>query len=241
MKKFVQSLLQRLLGFKNYLFVFAVYKSLTLKSDKKEGDFNYLITMLGKNSIVLDIGANIGIMTSNLAKKVKHVYAFEPMPDNVSTLKKVLNYFGLQNVTIYEFALGNEHKQIEMVMPVVSNVKMQGLSHVIDDSITEFNDGIRFRVDQKRIDDIEELKTKKIDAIKIDVENFEYQVFLGAKKLITQNKPVIYCELWDNENRYNCFSFFKDINYSIKVLSENQLVNFDRAKHNSQNFFFVAD
>jgi FkbM family methyltransferase len=241
LKKIIQAILQRTLGFGNYLFVFAIYKSLTIKSDSKEGDFKYLLQLISSTDNVLDIGANIGIMTSNLSKKVKQgkVFSFEPMPDNISTLKKIIRFFKLNNVKLFEVALGNENKDIEMVLPVVSAVKMQGLAHVVDDSITEFNDGIRFKVKQYRLDDFEELKTVPIKAIKIDVENFEYQVFCGAKNLIINNQPIIYCELWDNENRYNCFNFFDEIGFEIKILVKEKLEIFDSKKHQSQNFFFI--
>jgi len=241
LKKIIQAILQRILGFGNYLFVFAIYKSLTIKSDSKEGDFRYLLQLISSTDNVLDIGANIGIMTSNLSKKIKQgkVFAFEPMPDNIRTLKKIIRFFKLTNVQLFEIALGNENKEIEMVLPVVSTVKMQGLAHVVDDSITEFNDGIRFKVPQVKLDDIDELKNVPIKAIKIDVENFEYQVFCGAKNLIIKNKPSIYCELWDNENRQNCFAFFKEIGFDIKVLINGKLEHFDNKKHHAQNFFFM--
>jgi len=241
LKKIIQAILQRTLGFGNYLFVFAIYKSLTIKSDSKEGDFHYLLKLLSEKDNVLDIGANIGIMTTNLAKKVNQgkVFSFEPMPDNISTLKKIIGFFKLKNVVLYEIALGNENKEIEMIMPVVDAVKMQGLSHVVDESMTDFNEGITFKVKQVKLDDLEELKNIPIKAIKIDVENFEYQVFCGARNLIVKNKPVIYCELWDNENRYNCFNFFKEIGFAVKVLVGDHLEVFDSKKHSAQNFFFM--
>lgn len=190
---------------------------------------------------MLDIGANIGIMTSNLAIKANQgkVFAFEPMPDNIKTLKRIIRFHKLTNVHLFEYALGNETKQTQMVLPVVSAVKMQGLAHVIDQSITEFNDGITFSVPQYRLDDIPELQQITIDAIKIDVENFEYQVFLGARQLILKNKPVIYCELWDNQNRRNCFELMKEFGYSIRILNGKALVAFDSELHQTQNFFFV--
>jgi hypothetical protein len=116
---------------------------------------------------------------------------------------------------------------------------MQGLEHIIYKSITEFNDGITFSVPQYRLDDIPELQNLSIDAIKIDVENFEYQVFLGAKHLIIQHKPIIYCELWNNENRVKCLELMKEWGYSIFVLQENKLVSLELHSYQTQNFFFI--
>lgn len=243
MKKFIQAILQRLLGFRNYLFVFSLYKSKTIANDRNEGDFCHFLSLIEQHATVLDIGANIGIMTSNLAQKVTKgkVYAFEPMPDNVITLKRLLAYYRLSNVDVFEYALGNETKETQMVLPVVKAVKMQGLAHVIDKSITEFNEGITFSVPQYRLDDIPELHNTSVHAIKIDVENFEYQVFLGALHLIQINKPIIYCELWDNENRQNCFTFMQQMDYQTCILLNKELVRFDASKHSTQNFFFLPN
>lgn len=241
MKRLVQAGLQRLLGFQNYLYYFSRFKSAMLRFDRKEGDFNYFLQLLKEDAVVLDIGANIGIMTVPLCRKVKHghVYAFEPIPANLQTLKKVTSEAAITNVTLFDYALGNENKETTMVLPVVGATKMQGLAHVVDKSITEFNEGELFSVVQKKLDDIEALKNKRIDAIKIDVENFEFAVFLGAQQLLTQYKPVIYCELWDNENRYNCFKLLKELGYSIYVLKHNTLLPYETNKIHTQNFFFV--
>lgn len=241
MKKLIQAILQRILGFRNYLFLFSLYKAKTITTDKAEGDFSHFLSFIKPNSNVLDIGANIGIMTVNLARKANKgkVFAFEPIPDNISTLKRVIRFHKLQNVQLFECALGNEQKQTEMVLPVVSAVKMQGLAHVVDQSITEFNEGITFKVPQYRLDDMPELKNVAIDAVKIDVENFEYQVFMGAKSLLMRHKPVIYCELWDNENRRQCFGLMNELRYRIYILHHKQLVPFDNTAHRTQNFFFL--
>lgn len=41
MKNFTKYILQKLLGFRNYLFVFCLFKIKTLHSDKNEKDFLY--------------------------------------------------------------------------------------------------------------------------------------------------------------------------------------------------------
>lgn len=241
MKRFVQSVLQRALGFENYLYYFSRFKSALLRFDSKEGDFNYFLKLLSHDAVVLDIGANIGIMTVPLCRKVKggHVYAFEPIPANWLTLKKIIAESGLTNVTLFDYALGNENKETTMVLPVVGATKMQGLAHVVDKSITEFNEGEKFSVVLKKLDDLELFQDLRIDAIKIDVENFEFAVFQGARELLKKNKPIIYCELWDNDNRYNCFTLLKELGYSIHVLKNNQLLPYETHKIPTQNFFFV--
>jgi len=243
MKSALKYILHKLLGFDNYLFVFSLFKIKTLKNDKNEKDFFHFMSLIPKKSTILDIGANIGIMTVHLAKGIEgaNVISFEPMPNNIKAFKRIVNYYQLKNVTLLEIALGNSEGEVEMVMPVVSNVKMQGLSHVVHESITEFNEGEKIKVPLKTLDNIALLKNTNavIRAIKIDVENFEYFALDGGKNLIQKHNPVIYAELWENENRYNCFHLLEKMGYSTNVVIQNKLVLFDSKKHQKQTFIFL--
>jgi FkbM family methyltransferase len=243
MKTTAKYILHKLLGFKNYLFVFSLFKIFTLKQDKNEKDFFHFLSLIPDNSAVLDIGANIGIMTVHLARSIKNVqvYCFEPMPQNIDTLKRIIHYFKLNNVHLFEYALGNTEGEVEMVMPMVNSVKMQGLSHVVHKSIMDYNEGERFIVPLKMLDRIDTLAqiTQPISAIKIDVENFEYFVLDGGKRLIEKYKPLVYAELWENENRENCFELFGSLQYQTWVIHENRMAQFDRTRHKTQNFIFL--
>lgn len=245
MKDTLKLILQKIFGFSNYLFIFSVFKIRTLKHDKNERDFLHFLKLIPENSTVFDIGANIGIMTVYLAQKFKHsaIFSFEPMPDNLTALKRVVQHFNLTNVTIVETALGEKSGQLEMVMPVRNSVKFQGLSHAVHESIPDNNDGIRFKVPVQTLDEMSEFKNMKfpLSAIKIDVENFEYFVLKGGENLLIKYKPIVYAELWDNENRSQCFSLMTSIGYQIKVLLNDNLVAFDKSKHRHQNFFFVFE
>ena len=239
MKKIIQRILQKTLGFERYLVLFAKFKIATFKSDKNEGDFFKFVDLMSSDANVLDIGSNIGITAVHLARKVKKVYAYEPVPPNFKTLSNIIKSYNLQNVALFQIALGNENTMIEMVMPEVENVQMQGLSHVVHEDLTDFNEGKRFKAPLKRLDDLNTFQNIKIHGIKLDVENFEYFALKGGEQLILRDKPIIYTELWENENRYKCFDLIKSWNYSIKVLYNGELVDFEQGKHDNQNFFFV--
>ncbi|MBN2175874.1 MAG: FkbM family methyltransferase [Bacteroidales bacterium] len=245
MKSVLKKILQTLLGFDNYLFIFSLYIIYTLRWNKKEGDFLHFLKIIPGDKAVLDIGANIGIMTVHLARNFRKstVYAFEPMPDNLKALQRIVRFFHLKNVKILNHALGSENGTIEMVMPVVKSVKMQGLSHVVDESIDSFNEGEKFTVNIFRLDDVKEIHQEgmQIGAIKMDVENFEYQVLEGGKAMIEKHRPIIYTELWDNRNRKDCFEFANKLGYGIKVLENDQLKPFNPSRHKTQNFFLLPE
>lgn len=223
--------------------MFSIFKINTLRKDKSERDFFRFLRMIPENTTVLDIGANIGIMTVHIAQSVKgvSVHSFEPIPSNITALKRIVKYYNLSNVHIHETALGNTVGEVEMVMPVISAVKMQGLSHVIHKSIADNNKGDLFKVPINKLDNIFDSSKEdtRISAIKIDVENFEFFVLEGGKNMILKNKPIVYAELWENDNRENCMKLFKDLNYTMFAVSQNELVPFDSSIHKTQNFIFT--
>ena len=233
--------MQSLLGFQRYLFVFSLFKIRTLKTDSNEKDFFHFLNLLqdGKGD-VLDIGANIGIMTVHLAQKLPNstIHAFEPIPDNISVLKKVIEKFNLKKIQLHTLAVGDSEGNVKMILPNQGKTKMQGLSHVKHESIQEWNEGEEFEVEINKLDNL--LNGQPIQAIKIDIENFEYYALKGGERILNSNKPIIYAELWDNENRTKCFELLDQLGYTTHVVENEELVAFDSSKHNKQNFIFIA-
>lgn len=241
MKNTAKYILQTILGFQRYLYVFSMYKIRSLKNDPKEKDFFMFLSLLkdGEGD-VLDIGANIGIMTYHLSKTLPNsrVIAVEPMPQNFEVLQKIVSKQHLTNVELKQLAVGEEQGKVTMILPDNNGVKMQGLSHVKHETINEWNDGDEFEVNMVTIDSI--TADHKIQGIKMDVENFEYFALKGAAQMIQRDKPVIYTELWDNENRKKCFDLMTELKYSVYVVVNGVLEAYDPQKHPHQNFIFLA-
>jgi FkbM family methyltransferase len=210
-----------------------------LYRNKLEADFVHFLSIIPTNTLLLDIGANFGVMTVSLAKRAVNgqVYSFEPIPENLRALKRITKHYKLNNVTIFDCALGNEDCELQMVLPVINKVKIHGLSHVVDQDNT--HDGEFFTIAVKRLDDIPELKkAKAIGALKIDVENFEYEVLTGAKELLLKHKPLILCEIWNNEKREATLNFLKnEIGYNIKIYDGEKLVPF--TDQDELNYFMI--
>jgi len=238
LKSKVKRLLQRVLGFDNFLFLFSIITIRRLYMNKHEKEFLHFLTLLPIDELLLDIGANIGIMTVPLAQKAVNgkVFSFEPMPQNLKALKRVIKYYKLKNVTVFETALGSEPGELKMIMPIIDNVKMQGLCH-FDNNETE--KGERFTLPVQKLDDISELQAAKaIGGIKIDVENFEFEVLTGAKNLLLKHKPIIYCELWANEKRTLTLNYLtNEIGYTVKIYDGEKLVPY--INQEAMNFFLV--
>lgn len=240
MKNAIKRILQSILGFDNYLSIFAKYKVRTIRFDKKESDFFAFLEMVPDRGIVLDVGANLGIMSWHLVRHFKkaQIWAFEPIPDNLKVIKKMITGKKAERYKLFEMALGEAKGYINMVLPEVEHVRMQGLSHVVHESIGDFNEGNQYKVPMDTLDNLV-TNDVVVSGIKIDVENFEYFVLKGGKKMLERDRPLIYMELWDNENRYKCFDFLGTLGYQAKVYEGGKLVDFDKKNSRGQNFFFL--
>jgi FkbM family methyltransferase len=239
----IKSILQHLLGLQLYLFLFSLVKIRTLRWDKHESDFLTFLEMIPSQGIIIDVGANIGIMTVLFARNAPHstVYAFEPMPTNFQVLKRVVQWYRLENAIVFPYAIGNEEKTITIMMPVAGNVRLQGLSFVVGENNTAQLEGDVATAQCKRLDDVMSLFSNDstgLTALKIDVEGYEFYVLDGARKMLKTYRPLIYCELSNKQDE--CFQLLRELEYTVKVLQDKKLLDFDPAIHgNNGNFFFI--
>ncbi len=240
MKKTIQRLLQKILGPKTYLYYFARFRIFFGKVYGIKDEFPKFIPLIPEGAI-LDIGANIGMTTVPLARKFPNarIHAFEPVPVNCAVFKRIIKHYRLTNVVLHENALGNETGITRIVVPEINNVRMFGLSHVeVNGRYDEWNSGEVYKVRVAKLDDIAALKQEtKIAALKIDVENFEFFVLKGGMQLLKQHKPIIYCELWDNEMLDPVVDLMRSIDYDVMVFAGKTLECF--TSQPATNYVFV--
>jgi len=240
MKNLIKFCLQRLLGYETYLYVFSLFMIRKLPVDKRERDFLHLLSFLKPDDLVLDIGANIGIMTTHLSWALPNgsVVAFEPVPSNVRVLRRIVKAKQLDNVQIMPVALAEKAGNMEMILPKKGGVKFHGLAHLADTEGEKT--GVRVQVPVTTLDTVDFFADKNVAAIKLDVEESEFRVLNGAEALLLRDKPVVYCELWHTKNRALTFRFMNSLGYEAWYLEEGKLsvARVDSAK---QNFFFIPD
>lgn len=240
-KKLIRTLSQKILGYDTYLFIFSLVTLKRIQLGFHEKEFRYFLTLIPNRGTVLDIGANIGIMSVLLAKKSDQisVYSFEPIPDNLKAMKRLVRVYSLKNIQVIASAVGEDQGNLAMVVPEIMHAKMHGLSRVISDQPNAIQEmGNPISVPVLSLDNFEPLrKINEIVAVKIDVENFEYYVLKGGIQIIEKHKPIILCELWDDANRPLCFALMEKMGYCIKVYQDGNLVAFNG--QDRMNFFFL--
>ena len=141
------------------------------KSEKKELEWIEKQIQATKNSIFIDIGANIGYYSLMAAKfGAKKVLAVEPSPDLFKRLEEniALNNFG---DTIHPIEVGLGDKEGTFDLNICS--QSEGGSSMVGDTPADKTVKIKVMTLKKVI---EELKLTKIDVLKIDIEGMEDRV-----------------------------------------------------------------
>lgn len=226
MEKYFRSLLLKTLGTQTYLeFVSAAYIRLIQAGllRKKYPELFYLKELIKPGFICVDIGANVGyysVFLSQFAGKTGHVYSVEPVPLFANIFVKNTGQFALQNITLYQCALGAERKKVKLATPMVEGVFRHGLTKIVEGE-GEIN-SLTYEANLEIADELFK-PLEKIDFLKCDVEGFEVILFPMMVATLERCKPMIQMEISTPENRNKIFSLLEPMGYNIYVLRENKL------------------
>jgi FkbM family methyltransferase len=168
-----------------YLYRLGLKPSYSNFTDNEKQYFNKLsIGIRQKKIIYCDIGSYDGdsIIDAERYLKPDEIYAFEPVSSNFSRMLKKLSFL---NTRFNLIPLGIS-KKFDKV-PFSDTESQSESARIVESSnnyITTISLDESFNVD--------------FNFIKIDVEGFEKDVLIGAKKTIIKNKPIITMSLYHN-------------------------------------------
>jgi len=160
--------------------------------------------LLCKSSSFIDVGSNIGLY-SILARKLRRdikIFSFEPIP---SIYKKNLDMHmenGCSPDNLLNMAIGDKNEIAEIILPVVSEaIEEQTTATLRVDSWQRTKECQRFDVKVVTLDSfLSDFCAGERVLIKIDVEDFESNVFRGAVEFMKTIKPAIVCEILPREH-----------------------------------------
>ena len=150
--------------------------------------------LCGKESRVIDVGANIGMTALALSQICSHgkIVAIEPVPRTFQYLRQNVSEAGVRNVTTLNFALGSSEGSIVMQ----GHPSNFACSFIADNYRIPDKDHFAQRVPVKRLDDIYPgLSLDRVDFMKVDVEGFELEVFAGAREILNIYRPIVFLEM----------------------------------------------
>jgi FkbM family methyltransferase len=156
------------------------------------GDYDRKISWLCRRTVrrgdvVLDIGANIGVVTLLLARCVGPsgiVHAFEPNARVRELLAKSASMNGFTNIKLHGIALGSQPGSFEFNIPRDNAGQGSFIYH------KNKADCDTIKVPVRRLSEVAgEQGITKVRLIKIDVEGFESEVLLGATETLQTVRP----------------------------------------------------
>lgn len=147
------------------------------------------------NTNAIDAGSNIGFWSKQMCQKFKHVYAFEPLPDNIECFKENLKDY--KNYNLYDVAISNV-TNIQMDLYVSTdecgNASLNnfGVKEGTTNRKLTDNQIKSIKVNVKKIDDY---NFDNIGFIKVDCQNHEREAIEGGIETIDKHSPVLCLEL----------------------------------------------
>ena len=215
-----------------------------------EEELQILHKIVRKDLESVDVGVYRGVYSYRLSQLSKHVHSFEPNPLLFPYLNKNLNKL-VKNVTLYNTALSNEIKEIELKIPkrfetlnkenYEERYKL-GCATIHKENFLQGEKFIIHKVKSGKLDDI--LINNSIGFIKIDVEGHEKNVLEGAKNLIKKNKPNLLVEIEERHSQLkveDTINFINNLGYKSYFFDGTDIKSTQILKslNSKRNYIFI--
>lgn len=160
----------------------------------------------------VDAGAHIGFYAIPMAFHFAQVVAYEPSRYQYAYLSENVRLNKLKNISCRDAALGESEGRATLHV-----MGRSGGSNTLADDVAEMGNPMEeYEVNVLMLDNE---CLQNVDLIKIDVEGFEKEVLVGAKNTIMTYKPIILCEVWQEDpRRKDVAEFLSTLGYSMDYI-----------------------
>jgi FkbM family methyltransferase len=144
-----------------------------------------------------DVGANTGIyalLALQASRKVQ-VYAFEPLPSVAAMMEENAGWNrGAGRLSIYRGVVSDEVARLPLYLPPESAGVIE-TSASLDSTFKETVATV-IEVESTTLDDFwMERGSPKVGVIKIDTEGTEHRVLAGGRKMLSNDRPLVFYEV----------------------------------------------
>jgi FkbM family methyltransferase len=157
-----------------------------------------LRTLLRPGDEVIDVGANVGMITllaSHIVGPSGRVEAFEPNPECVQRLRQMLSENRILNVGVHGLALSD--REGTALLTIVSGSSKGTLSPVpMGDSRVRRE---HYEVTLRRGDDVQRSDPARLVLVKIDTEGHEVRVVRGLQDTLAAARPAVLSETMEEQ------------------------------------------
>lgn len=160
----------------------------------QRAELRALVEALSPGDVAVDVGANKGSYLLWLSRAVVdgRVVAFEPQPGLADYLTRACAAAGLRNVTVEACGVSNAEGTRTLFVPGSSDSPSATF-----ESVSPGSESVRsVTVPVVTLDRYLARETRRVRAIKIDVEGHELSVLRGATEVLREHRPrlVMECE-----------------------------------------------
>jgi FkbM family methyltransferase len=204
----------------------------------REPEMALLRSLVRSGDSTFDIGANVGVYTSELALVVGpagKVYAFEPVLENYDILTTLVRKAHLDNVFPLRLAIGVSIAQCDILIPDMSGFTGYYWAHIP-------KPGEAGRTESVKMTTIDHLcqvqRMPRPDFIKCDVEGEELGVVLGGQQTIQSQQPGWLLEV-SRETSGQVFGVLHDFGYRAFVFEGRLRHTQTYLDREFSNYFFL--
>ncbi len=166
-------------------------KALEHEGIYSEAEVEKLCSLVNEDSVVFEVGANIGAITVPLAQKAGKVHAFEPQAEIAKCLASNIEQNHCTNVIVSPIGLSNQAGRAVLGFDVDRGFD-KGKTSYGGGTLAIAADGDIYVTTLDRYVDSNQIE--RVDLIKVDVEGMEREVIAGASTTISRFKPLLYVE-----------------------------------------------
>lgn len=189
-----------------------------LRGDYHTHETEEVIRLIRNSDVVYDVGAHAGYYSLLAARTLGehrpggHVFAFEPLPVNLKSLRIHVEANRIPNISIVPYAVSCESGSMSFDMAGGT-----GRGHL---SVAG-----KMRVNTISLDDwVFEHNHPPPNFIKIDVEGAELLVLKGALKLLKHYSPRIFLATHSKEIRSECETFLHEQGYRLQPFRNSDII-----------------
>ena len=199
-------------------------------ADYEPCETKLLNSIVPKDCVVYDIGANIGWHSLNLASSFESlkIFAFEPVPRTYSYLCQNIKLNGFDNVHPVNMGFSSSDSEAEIFF------YPEGSGNASLRNLSKREDINAIRVELQTIDNFSNAHNHEVGFIKCDVEGAELLVLQGGSTVLGRDKPIVFAEVlrkWCSQFDYSpneIFKLMRDHGYkSFTILPENRIKAFE--------------
>jgi FkbM family methyltransferase len=178
-----------------------------------ERELLYLHKIIPPGSVTVDVGANCGLYTRELARFSSRVHAFEPSHEMASLLRRTC----APNIVVHEIACSDRMGSTALFIPEGDNGMVYGLASLEQhDDVRSSGVNVHSRqVKTIRLDSVIDPEDD-VAFVKVDVEGHELNALYGASGLIERCQPIFLVEAEDrhrDQATSTVIDFFKKRSY----------------------------